>query len=194
MSEWSIPEGDGIPPDGSYQHVHPNPPEEITIGQVRTLLGGLPSIRLVVLSSAFLRPAAADSWLQLAADVTTGGCRLHFAPGVASWEAWYSLGQVEPPHQNGPLHDNPMQTPLDEPLLQPALDGGAVEPEGPGATALVPGGRIELEDRIRALAREDPELSYRKIAARLLEDGIEVSHMTVARVLRRTPRASWPLL
>ena len=79
-------------PNHSYTVRAPNPPEDITIEQVREYLGEHPEAKIVVVSTAWIKSQLrAGPWLDLRKELEERGGELHFAGGVSLWEAWFAI-------------------------------------------------------------------------------------------------------
>ena len=167
-----------------WRVVAPSPPDDVTPEQVRQAVGSSPhTVAAVELSAVFLnrRPGGnIQEWRTLDQELEAAGIAVYFAPGgCASWEIKVSTGEAQTQCQiagNGPVSPDKAVTGVE---VKSGKGGEVLHPESAGPSG--------VEDRIAQLAGLG--LGSRRIAAALEAEGyLRLSHMTVARILRREAR------
>ena len=178
----------------------PAPPDDVTPDQVRRFVAEHPDARAVELSAAFLRHRPGSGlveWERLDRELEDAGIPVYFAPGGATtWEIKVCTSpRVATSPRRVPAKNVHADAEADTGPVTPAFPVIRAEPqvlqhETPADESAEP---MYIEVRIRQLA--DQGHSTRKIAAALETEGYRVSHMKVARELRRAAgRTQLPLL
>ena len=186
----------------SYLTVITQDRKAITPNQVREALKDHPTAEIVVSRGWFdteivpsqFQPvyrAARKMWDELKRELEAAGVSL-IGGGASAREAWFANVQmgtppVTPPIPPSNFNGEAVTPPKRYMTTSSVRHGRSVTPtEKAPPLELQAEGDGTLESRIRELAGQ--ELGYRKIAAQLQLEGINASHMKVARVLRKGRR------
>ena len=184
-----------------YVMLSPTMPADVTPDQVRKCVASYPGVQAIELSAAFLgrRPGSdVSEWRRLDQELEGAGINVYFVPGgCATWEVHFCAGPpgtVSGGEDPGPSRtaDNGIEDEIAAVTSpSPEIDKGEVvlQPKQTPTDALQ---GVPLKDRMRRLAAEGH--STRMIADILSAEGHRVSHMTVARAVRRPKESSQPRL